>query len=529
MTYPTTPALTQAEAANPGLWDGLVWAYLPGYNKNTTIVGGDTLSGSADTTIDSYAEGLGETIPLGKYRKGGTTPLEGTFAASIHAYYRTLWTDDGTMSGILSTAPSTTWQNVGVLGTAGGLVRGFWRRASTEAFAQAPGATGHTPTVNPVVNSMTWRNASVVGVRDTAFGEATAPATALTGSLTNTEPVIVGSYYDKSSSRSSNIAFFCGCIWSRDLTLAERDLLQSDPYAVFRKGAGDTTAPTLTSPTASATGATTASGSVTTDEANGTLYWLASATATEAAATVKAGSSQAVSASGVQNVTVTGLTASTSYYLHFVHTDAAANDSTVATSAQFTTSAAGDTTPPTLTGPTGTATGATTASGTVSTNEDTGTLYWLASASASETGAAVKAGSSQAVSAVGTQNVTVSGLTASTTYYLHYLHRDAAGNDSTVATSAQFTTSAALAAGINVTEPLKNNTGTVLANLSGVRVAVLQAADLVSVYETSGLTTNASGILATISDAGITAGQQYHVAIKLADVGIGITGPITAS
>lgn len=388
--------------------------------------------------------------------------------------------------------------------------------------------------------------------------------------------------------------------------------------------AADTTAPTLTNPTTTATGATTASGSVSTNEANGTLYWLASANATELAATVKAGSSHAVKASGVQNVTVTGLTASTSYYLHFVHTDAAANDSAVATSGQFTTSAL-DTTPPTLTGPTGTATGATTASGTVSTNEDAGTLYWLASANASETGTAVKAGSSQAVSAVGTQNVTVSGLTASTAYYLHYLHRDAAGNDSTVATSAQFTTDAAPdttvptltgsvtfasitqtsytaqwpagadnvavtgyeyqiggtagawtnvgntrsvaitgrtagttetvyvraydaealrstpaisgnvtllsppQADINVTEPLKNNAGMVLASQSGVRVAVLRAADLVSVYETSGLTTNASGILATISNAAITTGQQYHVAIKLADGSVGITGVVTAS
>lgn len=110
--------------------------------------------------------------------------------------------------------------------------------------------------------------------------------------------------------------------------------------ALFSGGGGDTTAPTLTSPTASATGATTASGSVSTDEANGTLYYLASANASESVATVKAGSSQAVTATGVQNVSLTGLTASTSYYLHFVHTDAAANDSTVAsTPTQFTTSA----------------------------------------------------------------------------------------------------------------------------------------------------------------------------------------------
>lgn len=206
-------------------------------------------------------------------------------------------------------------------------------------------------------------------------------------------------------------------------------------------GGSDETAPTLTSPSASATGATTAVGSVTTDEANGTLYWLASANASETAATVKAGSSQSVSASGSQSVSLTGLTASTSYYLHFVHRDAAGNDSSVATSAQFTTSAE-DTTPPTLTGPSATATGTTTASGTVSTNEATGTLYWVASANASESAATVKAGSSQAVSATGTQTVSVSGLTASTSYYLHYLHRDGAGNDSDVASSAQFTTAA---------------------------------------------------------------------------------------
>lgn len=88
---------------------------------------------------------------------------------------------------------------------------------------------------------------------------------------------------------------------------------------------------------------------------------------------------------------------------------------------------------------------------------------------------------------------------------------------------------AALPSTITVTEPLKNNTGTLLASISGVRVAVLEAATLAGVYETSGLTTNASGILAPITDASITTGQQYHVAIKLADGGVGITGPITAS
>ena len=101
---------------------------------------------------------------------------------------------------------------------------------------------------------------------------------------------------------------------------------------------------------------------------------------------------------------------------------------------------------------------------------------------------------------------------------------DAAGLRSTPAISGSVTLESIPASGISVTEPLKNNTGTVLANLSGVGVAILSASDF-----TYGLTTNASGILATISDAAITTGQQYHVAIKLADGSVGITGPITAS
>ena len=387
----------------------------------------------------------------------------------------------------------------------------------------------------------------------------------------------------------------------------------SDPFS-------DTTAPTLTSPTASATGQTTADGHVTTDEGNGTLYYIASQNATETAATVKAGSSQSISSTGQKDISITGLTASTSYYLHFCHRDAAGNDSTVSTSAQFTTAAA-DSTPPTLTGPSASATGSTTADGSVTTNEANGTLYYLATANATETAATVKAGASQAISSIGSKNVGVTGLTASTSYYLHFCHRDAAGNDSTVSTSAQFTTAAAdttvptmtgsvtfasitqtgytaqwsagsdnvavtgyeyqiggtggswtdagnnlsvaitgrtsgatetvyvraydaagnrstpaisgevtmLAATVTVTDPLKNNAGTLLASQSGVKAAVLQVADLASVYEATGLTTNASGVLSAISNAAITTGSQYHVVIKLADGSVGITGPITAS
>lgn len=88
---------------------------------------------------------------------------------------------------------------------------------------------------------------------------------------------------------------------------------------------------------------------------------------------------------------------------------------------------------------------------------------------------------------------------------------------------------AALASTVMVTDVLKNNAGTVLASQSGIRVAVLTASSLVRVYEATGLTTNSSGILQAITDASITSGQSYHVAIKLADGSVGITQAIIAS
>lgn len=213
--------------------------------------------------------------------------------------------------------------------------------------------------------------------------------------------------------------------------------------SVTTDAAPDVQAPTLTSPTAVATGATTATGTVSTDEANGTLYWLTNTSASATAIQVKAGLSQAVVATGVQNVSSSGLTASTAYYIHYLHRDAAGNDSTVVRSPQFTTQAPPDVTAPILSSATASATSDTTSSGSVSTDEANGTLYWLTNTSATATATQVKAGLSQAVTATGVQNTTNTGLTASTTYYTHFLHRDAAGNDSAIVRSSAFATQAA--------------------------------------------------------------------------------------
>lgn len=104
--------------------------------------------------------------------------------------------------------------------------------------------------------------------------------------------------------------------------------------------AGDETAPVLSSPTATKTGSTTADGTVSTDEANGTLHYYASTNASDTALTIKTnGSSQAVSVTGVQSVAFTGLSPSTAYYAHYVQEDAAGNQSNVVSSSSFTTDA----------------------------------------------------------------------------------------------------------------------------------------------------------------------------------------------
>lgn len=117
----------------------------------------------------------------------------------------------------------------------------------------------------------------------------------------------------------------------------------------------DVTAPVLTSPVDTASGANGATGSVTTDEGNGTLYWVVTTSATAPTkAQVKAGQnhlgaaaaasgSQAISSTGAKNITASGLTPSTAYWAHFMHEDAATNQSNVVSGDGFTTAAAATT------------------------------------------------------------------------------------------------------------------------------------------------------------------------------------------
>lgn len=179
----------------------------------------------------------------------------------------------------------------------------------------------------------------------------------------------------------------------------------------------------------------------------------------------------------------------------------------------------GDTTPPTLTG-------------TITISALTTTSYtatWPAgSDNVAVTGYEYRIAGGSWVDRGNNLSVNITGRTPGATETFEVRAYDAAANVSTPALSTSVTLLSAVPT-VTVTEPLKNNTGTLLASQSGITVAVLQTSGLVSVYEATGLTTNASGLLAAISNAAMTTGQQYHVAIKLADGSVGITGPITAS
>lgn len=119
------------------------------------------------------------------------------------------------------------------------------------------------------------------------------------------------------------------------------------------KPAADTTAPTLTSPTFAGTGSTSGAATVSTDESNGTLYCVITQSATSpSAAQVQAGQnhsgaaadwddSQTITTTGAKNFSPTGLAPATTYYAHFQHRDAAANDSAVSSSAGDATHAGG--------------------------------------------------------------------------------------------------------------------------------------------------------------------------------------------
>ncbi len=220
---------------------------------------------------------------------------------------------------------------------------------------------------------------------------------------------------------------------------------------------GDTTAPALTSQGTSDLTSTTADLDVTTDEDNGTLYVVVSGSATSPSKVqVKAGQdhtgsaaiaddSVAIASSGAKSfndvVISTGVR-----YAHFMHEDAAANQSTVVTTASFEIDAVA----PVIDTPATSDQQAGTIDVDFNTDEGDGTAYLSVTDSATapsaaqvklgddHTGADAISSASQAVSATGAQsfdNVSVSAGTR----YAHVMHEDSTGNQSNVISTTSFT------------------------------------------------------------------------------------------
>lgn len=326
------------------------------------------------------------------------------------------------------------------------------------------------------------------------------------------------------------------------------------PY-VIRASAADTTPPTLSSPSANATGQTTANASVSTDEGNGTLYVLISTASSASAGTIRStGQSSTVTATGTQAASFSGLTAATTYYVHWVHDDAAGNASSVASSASITT----DSPPATGTLPAH----ATSRSGIYGRRQASAALQalggiygpWQVGATISgtpDTEAPSLSGSitvgtvtttsiaitwPDATDNVGVDsydvsgdggsswtntggtatNHTFSGLSPATGYALRVRARDAADNVS-AALSASVTTASPSTATIT-SSPLKENTGDL--HLSApFEATAWNAATGDKLLAKTGLTSHASTGVVTFSDAALVAGTPVLVRWRRTDTG----------
>jgi hypothetical protein len=180
----------------------------------------------------------------------------------------------------------------------------------------------------------------------------------------------------------------------------------------------------------------------------------------------------------------------------------------------------GDVTPPSLSSPAG-AGGLGVCSGTVSTNEGNGTLFAVATASATQpsiaqikagqdhTGAAALRAVSQAVTATGTQTIASGAITGGAgTRYWHFVHTDAAANDSARVSSAGFSVTAPLSVTLDA---LVDESGTPRASYTVDKVWAIRASDNTLVATWTAQTTNGSGVLPALSNAGLTAVPHVFV------------------
>ena len=313
-----------------------------------------------------------------------------------------------------------------------------------------------------------------------------------------------------------------GIVWlavfDKELSLSEI----SDLYDSLGAGnafglvaSADSTAPTLSSASVTSVGSTTGTGNVTTNEGNGTLYSIVSTSATApSVAQIQAGNdhtgsaavwsgNQAVSSTGAKTLSITGLTSSTSYYAHFQHKDAANNNSSVVTSAQFTTGLA-DTTNPTMTG-----------SVTISAKTTTSyTASWSAgSDNVSVTGYEYRLNAGSWVDLGSVLTVNISARTPGATDTLEVRAYDAAGNRATALSQ-----SITLFIGTITIPAVKDwGTGNLKTAQTGVQVDIHNISTGALVVRKTGQTTHATTGVCVVQDAAIADATTYEVITRFAD------------
>lgn len=246
MPYPTEIALNAGESQYPDLWTGLVFAYVPGHNADAALVGGDTFSHTGTTSVvaqnATYTEG-----PVRQYDKSAHSIGQNTHWNGLNEFTQLSFFHlrelplDVSDNGVFGNATSIAgWSNVSQFTVA--------RYSSSESDNNAPKIIlriGGTERVAVYTDSATTVGTNLwVGGRGadnklwikTPGRSRIEASTALSGALSNHAPPIFSSYYDPSSvNRGTSIGLYYGALWSRTLTTAEIELLETDPWAPFRK------------------------------------------------------------------------------------------------------------------------------------------------------------------------------------------------------------------------------------------------------------------------------------------------------
>ncbi len=276
--------------------------------------------------------------------------------------------------------------------------------------------------------------------------------------------------------------------------------------SVTVQATADTTPPTISSVTSSSITSAGATITWTTNEAATTQVEYGTTTGY---GTITLNSSLVTS----HSQSLTGLTAGTLYHYRVKSSDAAGNPATSG-DYTFTTSAAADTTPPTITNVTSAGISSTGATITWSTNEGSTTQV--------EYGTSASYGSSTTLNAtlVTSHSQSLSGLAAGTVYHYRVKSSDAAGNPATSG-DCTFTTSAAA----DVTPPTISNVTSSGISSTGATITwtTNEGATTQIEYGTSASYGSSTTLIATLvtshsqSLSGLAAGTLYHYRVKSSD------------